>query len=195
MHKQIVKLGSWGLAMLWGCGLSLGVNRLMLVSADAVTAPDGTVSFNQSPLLTDAHTTFSSARARGATYYFDVELPTDVGEPLQQVVIRQRQGAEAIEFKLDQTVAYIGNHRQKEQQLEIGSVSQAEASNGIEIVFDSPIPPGTNFTVGIKPTKNPFYDGVYLFGVTAFPAGEQANGLYLGVGRLHFYRSGDGISF
>lgn len=196
MHNQIVKLGSWGLAFLLGCGLSLSVNKLVnkliVVSANAVTAPNGIVSFNKSPRLIDAYTTYSGIRIRGATYYFDFELPEDAGEPLQQIVISQRQGQDEVKFKLDKTVAYVGTHRNKQQQLNIASTIQNQNTKEIEIILDSPIPPGTTFTVGIKPRKNPIYDGVYLFGVTAFPAGEQSNGLYLGAGRLHFYSSGGG---
>ncbi|MDJ0747243.1 MAG: DUF2808 domain-containing protein [Xenococcaceae cyanobacterium MO_167.B27] len=191
MNKKIVKLGTLGLAILWGCGLSISGNQIIVVSANAVTAPSGKVSFNKSPRLIDAHTTFSEARARGATYYFDVELPPDAGEPLQQILISQRRGAQEIEFRLDKTVAYIGTHRKKQESLNIASATQDETNQEIKIVFESPIPPGTTFTVGIKPRRNPFHDGIYLFGVTAFPAGEQANGLYLGVGRFHFYRSND----
>ena len=193
MHNQIVKFGSWGLAFLLGCSLSLSANKLIVVSANAVTAPNGVVSFNKSPRLIDAYTTFSGVRIRGATYYFDFELPEDAGEPLQKIVISQRQGQKEVKFKLDKTVAYVGTHHNKQQQLNIASTSQNQNTKEIEVILDFPIPPGTTFTVGIKPRKNPIYDGVYLFGVTAFPAGERTNGLYLGVGRFHFYRSGGGL--
>lgn len=62
-----------------------------------------------------------------------------------------------------------------------------ENKREITAEFATPIPPGTTVTVGLKPRKNPQYDGVYLFGVTAFPAGETVQELYLGVRRLHFY--------
>lgn len=190
-RKHIVKLSSWGLAVLWGFSLTISGHKLILVSANAVTAPSGVVSFNKSPRLIDAHTTFSGTRIRGAIYYFDVELPQDAGEPLEQIVIRQRQGQQDIKFRLDRTVAYRGTHRKKKAPLNIATVTQDPESQAITIVFDDYINPGTTFTVGVKPRRNPFYDGIYLFGVTAFPAGEESNGLYLGVGRFHFYRLGD----
>lgn len=34
------------------------------------------------------------------------------------------------------------------------------------------------------------FSGVYLFGVTAFPAGEKSHGQFIGFGRLHFYNDG-----
>lgn len=191
-HKHIVKLSSLGLAILWGCSLTVSEHKLMLASANAVTAPSsGVVSFNKSPRLIDAYTTFSGTNIRGAIYYFDVELPQDAGEPLEQIVIRQRQGQQDIKFRLNRTVAYVGTHRKKKAPLNIATVTQDPDSQAITIVFDDYINPGTTFTVGVKPRRNPFYDGIYLFGVTAFPAGKKSNGLYLGVGRFHFYRSGD----
>ncbi len=190
MHNQIGKICIGGLACLLGCSLSLDDSKLFLVSANAVTAPNGTVSFEKSPRLITAHSTFTGVRVRGAIYYFDIELPEDVGEPLQQIVISQRQGQEDIKFRLDKTVAYVGTHRKKKARLNIAAVTQDTTNQAIKIVFDVPISPGTNFTVGIKPKRNPFWSGVYLFGVTAFPAGDKTNGLYLGVGRFHFYSSG-----
>ena len=160
----------------------------IVVPPNPVPAPNPIVFFKKAPRLIDAYTTSSDVRVRGATYYFDIQLPEDAAEPLQQIIISQRQGQEKVKFKLDKTVAYVGTHSKKKEQLNIASITQDETNQEIKIVFDSPIPPGTTFTVGIKPKRNPAYDGVYLFGVTAFPAGEKSKGLYLGVGRLHFYR-------
>lgn len=190
-HKHILKFGTCGLAILLGFSLTVSGHKIMLVSANAVTAPSGTVSFNKSPRLITAYATFSDTRVRGAIYYFDIELPEDAGEPLEQIVIHQRQGQEDIEFRLDRTVAYMGTHRKKKAPLNIASVTQDPDNQAITIVLDDYISPGTTFTVGVKPRRNPFYDGIYLFGVTAFPAGKKSNGLYLGVGRFHFYRSRD----
>ncbi len=69
-RRQIVKLSSWGLAILWSFSLRIGGDQLILVSANAVTASSGVVSFNKSPRLIDAHTTFSASNVPGAIYYF-----------------------------------------------------------------------------------------------------------------------------
>ena len=53
------------------------------------------------------------------------------------------------------------------------------------IAFDPPVSPGTTVTVALRAKRNPS-GGVYLFGVTAFPAGERSWGQFLGYGRLHF---------
>lgn len=156
----------------------------------AVKAPDGTVAFESGIALVDAHATFSGVRVRQARYYFDLELPDDLGEPLKRVVIRQRTGGDEVDFKPDKTTAYIGNHRNKKEPLELIAFVD-EATSEITVEFDRPIPPGNSLTVGIKPRRNPDYGGVYLFGVTAYPPGDKPVGLYLGPGRLHFYRSND----
>ena len=73
------------------------------------------------------------------------------------------------------------------------NVSQDEETGAITVIFANPIPPGTTFTVRLKPKRNPDLGGVYLFGVTAFPWGEKPDGLYLGAGRLQFYQGDNGF--
>jgi len=164
---------------------------LKLPSIQAVKLPDGRVAFEKSPRLTNVITTFNSTSVWGAKYYFTLELPENAGEPLSKVIIQQREGVEAIRFQLEKTLAFEGNHTDKGENLTVKNVTQDEETGEISVIFDQEISPGTTFTVGLKPVKNPDYSGVYLFGVTAFPQGEKPEGLYLGVGRLHFYRSSD----
>ena len=61
----------------------------------------------------------------------------------------------------------------------------------ITVIFDPPVPPGNTVSIGLKPVRNPDYGGVYQFGITAYPPGENSPGLYLGVGRLAIYEAGD----
>ena len=63
-----------------------------------------------------------------------------------------------------------------------------QETNSMTITFNPPISPGTTITVGLKPFQNPSVAGTYLFGVTVFPEGAIAQSMYLGVGRLHFYK-------
>lgn len=155
---------------------------------------DGTVFFEKAPRLLDAYSTFSSVRIRGAKYYFTIELPVNAGEPLQKVIIRQRRGEENIRFLLEDTFAFEGTPDERGQRLSLQTVNQNPETKEMAVIFDPPIPPGAIFTVGLKPRRNPRYGGVYLFGVTVFPAGEQSYGLYLGPGRFHFYQNGNGIN-
>ena len=185
-----MKISNLALAFL---STGLIISAFNIPVTKAVQFPNGRTAFNKSPLLRNAVTTFSGVRVWGATYYFTVELPANAGEPLEKVVIAQRQGQDDISFRLDKTVAYNGTHRRKQEQLTLKNVSQDEETKAITIVFDKPIPPGTTFTVGLKPKRNPDFGGVYLFGVTAFPLGEKPDGLYLGAGRLQFFQGDDGF--
>ena len=173
--------------LLWSLALA---SVVIATPSQTVQFPDGRVAFESGISLVDAYTTFSGVRIRQARYYFDLELPQDLGEPLEKLVIRQRGGSDRIEFRPDRTRAYLGDHDDKGEPLAVTS-SFDEATAEIEVRFDRPIPPGSKVTVGIKPKRNPDYAGVYLFGVTAFPPGEKPIGMYLGPGRLHFYRGSD----
>jgi hypothetical protein len=175
-------------------GFFLGGN-LYQTPSQAKQLSDGTTIFEKSPRLVDASTTFNNTYVWGATYYFTIALPENAGEPLQKVSIAQRQGSEDIRFDLEKTVAYEGTADDKGIRLAIATVDakstlnpQNEPTNTITVTFLEPVAPGKTLTVGLKPKRNPQYEGIYLFGVTVFPRGDKPSGLYLGVGRLHFYR-------
>lgn len=152
---------------------------------------NGTVTFKKSPRLLDAVTTYNSVRVWGSTYYFTVELPKEAVEPLGKVIISQRQGTEDINFLLEKSKAFEGRYTDKGKELTLKTVTRDDRTKAISIVFDPPVVPGTTFSIGLKPKRNPDYEGIYLYGVTAFPAGKNPLGLYLGVGRLHFYGGTD----
>ena len=142
--------------------------------------------FVKAPRLVDYHATFSGLRVRQAVYYFDLEIPDDAVGSLQQVSLAQREGGEEIEFHLDQTRAFQGHHRRKQEPITLANVTQDDSTNKINVTFATPIKPGSQITIGLKPRINPEREGFYLFGVTAFPAGEEPTGLYLGTARFYF---------
>ena len=176
-----------GLRNNWLVSLSIFLSSSFIIANSSIAQEVHNAYFSKSPRLLGAVTTFSSVRARGAKYYFNIELPQNAGNNLQQIAIAQRQGQETIDFRLEDTAAYVGTNRHKKTQIAIANVRQNEDTGEITIFFAQPIDPGTIFTVGLKPKRNPFYGGVYLFGVTAYPEGNNPTGLYLGAGRLHFY--------
>lgn len=172
------------------CLSALTIIGIVSSQASAVQSPDGTVAFESAVLLVDSHTTFDGVRVKQAIYYFDLELPDDVGESLQKVMVQQRKGGDKIKFNLDKTKAYLGDHNHKQEELNL-ITSQNETTGEITVEFEQAISPGNKITIGLKPKENPDLSGVYLFGVTAFPTGEKPLGLYLGAGRLHFYQNSD----
>ncbi|MEM8830559.1 MAG: DUF2808 domain-containing protein [Cyanobacteria bacterium P01_G01_bin.19] len=155
-------------------------------TTQAVQLADGTVAFADPPTLLDAITTFRSVRAWGAKYYFTISLPSTSDEPLQKVTINLRVGADDIKYRLDKTIAAVGTARNRTEEIAIASTTFDEQTETVTVIFAEPIEAGTTFTVGLRPKRNPDVGGTYLFGVTAFPAGEKTQGIYLGPGRLQF---------
>ncbi|NBD15329.1 MAG: DUF2808 domain-containing protein [Cyanobacteria bacterium] len=153
---------------------------------------DGTVFFDAPPRLEEAKTTFNETQMRGATYYFTLTLPSQAGEPLGKIMIEQRGGVDDIPLRLDQSTAFVGTASDKQEPIALADVSQSENNRQITVQLETPVTPGTTFTIGLQPRKNPRYGGAYLFGITAFPAGDTVQELYLGVRRIQFYdRSND----
>lgn len=159
------------------------------LAVEAIELPDGSTSFAKSPRLLDFSSTMNSVSVWGAKYYLTLNLPSDTGLPLQSVTLQQREGIETIGFNLKETFAFLGDRDNRQDVIAIQQVTRSE-DNTISIVFERAIDPGRTVTIGLVPHRNPFYDGVYLFGITAFPTGDKPRGLNLGVGRLQFYRGG-----
>lgn len=155
--------------------------------ADAVRT-NGTTSFAQPPFLVAAATTDQDTESASAKYYFTIELPPTASEPLQRVTFSQTEGTQRIRFDRKNTFAFEGTRDRRGPRLALQS-TKIDREHVIAVIFDPPVQPGKTVTIGLQPVINPRYDGVYLFGVTAFPAGEQTTGQFLGFGRLQFYTS------
>jgi hypothetical protein len=158
--------------------------------SQAVQLRDGKVYFVQPPSLGDVVTTYKDTYVWGATYYFTIGLPENAGEPLQRITINQREGVDRVRFDLKDTSAFEGTRSKKGQKLALKDAASDRKTKTISLTFDPPVSPGRTITIALKPVQNPQVAGVYLFGVTAFPPGEQAHGQFLGYGRLQFYNFG-----
>lgn len=167
-----------------GTGLCL----LPLSPISAFAQADSAITIFQPPRLVAATSTYINTDVREATYYFTIEVPANAGKPLQQVNITQRQGLERIRYDAQESRAFEGTPDRKGQKLPIQLASNDSQKNTVTVTFDQPIPPGKTVTIGLKPFRNPSYDGVYIFQLTAFPGGQQIDGQYIGTGRLQFYR-------
>ena len=157
------------------------------LSANAVDLGDGRNAFVRAPRLirTAASNTSSNTPS---TYQFTIEVPEDAGEALKAVTISPKKNADKINFNVSNSKAFIGDSFAGGTDLSLANIggSQINDSNEVTFVFDEPVQPGNTVTVSLKTSRNPGDGGVYLFGVTAFPEGENSPGLYLGSGRLHF---------
>jgi hypothetical protein len=161
----------------------------LLLPAQAGQLSNGKTFFNHPPLLLEASTTYKDVWVWAAKYYFTIFLPENAGEPLRQVVFQQKPSPEMIDFYPEKMIAFMGTRNERRQALNIQQSQWNSETNSMTITFDPPISPGTTVTVGLKPLRNPSVAGTYLFGVTVFPEGAIAQSMYLGVGRLHFYKN------
>jgi hypothetical protein len=171
--------------------LATGVISQLWNPASQAVELRGQVYFDHPPTLDDAITTQRRASASGATYYFTLSLPADAGEPLERVTIAQKDGsnrARLVRYKTDNTRAFLGTPRNREAEVTVGETVFDQETQTVSVVLDPPVAPGQTVTVGLRPVRNPQLDGIYLFGVTAYPAGANAYGQFLGYGRLSFDR-------
>ena len=153
--------------------------------------PDGRIFFESSPTLVNFFATFQSVRAWGAKYYLIIALPPSLGAPLGKVTLQQQPNIQTIAFLVDQTFAFLGDRNQRGEKLTLKSTTFDPNTQTITVIFDPPVPPGNTVSIGLKPVRNPDYGGVYQFGITAYPPGDNSPGLALGVGRLTIYDAGD----
>lgn len=171
--------------------LSIGTSSLMGEMSQSAQAVElnGQTYFTHPPLLNDATTTRNSTLAPNSTYYFTLSIPEDAGEPLGQVVINQKDGdtsARRIRYDAEDTRAFMGTPGDRGEALPVQTTFDRDAQT-VTVTFDQPVEPGTLVTIGLNADRNPRLGGVYLFGVTAYPAGTDAYGQFLGYGRLQFY--------
>jgi hypothetical protein len=169
--------------------LTLGILGTVFVSTvEAARLSDGRVVFDRPPTLVEATTLDQEAGFR-SQYHFVVEVPADAGEPLEAIAIAPRDDAQQIHFKLDASTAQQGAAYGRGPSVSLASVGgMPEDPNAILVVFDQPVQPGETVTVTLQTAYNPS-GGVYLFGVTGYPAGDNGVGQFLGYGRINIYDS------
>ncbi len=172
---------------------AFGVNSLIVQHNEALALPSGQGFFKKAPRLIRSATNFQS-RSSLAYYYFTIQIPEDAGEALKAVTIRQKTNLEEITFFPSQTRAFFGDSFKEDLSIPLAAaeslVSQEHSeNNGVKVVLEKPVESGNTVTISLR-ARNPRYGGIYLFGVTVFPGGENSQGMYLGSGRIHFITRG-----
>ncbi len=180
-----------------GLGISLFLGSVISVfpqvttekhTAQAVQLADGTIAFEYPPKVIEASVTNSNSRQRSSAYFFTIAHSENAGEPLQKLVITPRDGLRyQWPFRVEDSRVFVGTRFNRGAELDFSDISQDEETQVVTLVLDPPIPPGTTFTVRLRPQRTPRRGGVYLYGVTAFPAGEQVRSQFAGFGRLTFF--------
>lgn len=141
--------------------------------------------FERSPRITRSATSFRNPGVL-ANYSVTIDLPKDARQSLKSVAIAQQPNLETIVFYPDRTTAYLGE-KKGDREIPV-KVESAKAGEAV-ILLEKPLEPGQSVTLSLK-ARNPYYGGIYQFGVTAFPDGNQTQGIYLGLMRLHFSQPG-----
>lgn len=167
--------------------LTVGIVGLMSSTAAAVQLANGKTYFEQPPRLEGATATHKTTYFWGSTYYFTLTVPDNAGEPLQTVMIAPEPGPDRARFNLKNTEAFERVGKGARTKLSIKEVTADPKTRAISVTFDPPVAPGRTVTIGLYASRNPDVGGVYLYGVTAFPAGEQPSGQFLGYGRIQIY--------
>ncbi len=162
----------------------VGVNSLTLQPTKAVELSNGQRAFESSPRLISSASTFHSRNNPGATYQFTIEVPENAGEALKSVQISQKNERHTVVFQNDKNRAFEGDSMAGAS-IPLDSVGGESLAGETTVVFDAPIEPGNTVTISVKPKRNPSRGGVYLFGVTAYPTGNNSQGMYLGSGRIY----------
>lgn len=159
-----------------------------LAPAQALQLADGSTRFVDLPRLLDTGSTQTDIYAYGARHYLTLALPEGATEALGTVVVEQREGSDRRwRYDLDRVHAFVHLDGDRRQLLALTPRFDRDR-HSLTVTFDPPIPPGTTFTLALTPRRNPASEGIYLWGITAFPAGENPVGQFLGYGRFHFYR-------
>ncbi|MBE9028220.1 DUF2808 domain-containing protein [filamentous cyanobacterium LEGE 11480] len=142
-------------------------------------ATPGQIGF-RSALRLNSFTTNSEVSGLPATYRVKLMLPANAGRSLQAVKIMQDVNVDTVRFDPSETQVSLSSGAKTP----LASVGGVEQPGTATVVFNPPIAPGETVTVDLPVRANPS-DGIYLFGVTAFPEGENTLGQFLGFGRLH----------
>lgn len=148
----------------------------------------GRTFFSHPPLLMRVAAPQTGAETP-STYEFTLTVPKDAGQPLKAVTIAQATNVETVKFDVSNSKAFVGDRLTARSQIPLASVGGEQPANPGEatIVFAQPVQPGDTVTVALAVQQNPQWGGVYEFGVTAYPDGNNGLGQFLGYGRINFY--------
>ena len=161
----------------------VGVNSVSIKPTEAVELANGQRAFVKAPRLVRSAATFRSKNNPASTYQFTIEVPENAGEALKAVKISQKNKIDTIVFKGNKSRAAEGENMAGVT-IPLASIGGESQPGETTVVFDTPIEPGNTVTIAVKPQSNPSTGGIYLFGVTAYPTGENSPGMYLGSGRI-----------
>lgn len=148
----------------------------------------GRTYFDRPPRLVKMVTFFQMVSHYSPDYFVVLDLLPDSGEPLGSITLQQNQGVDRFfQFRLDSTRAYVGEPRNFGAEIPVAQTTFDDDKRLLTVQFAQPVAAGQRITVVVNPQLNPDVAGTYLWGITAYPAGEQPSGQFLGFGRINIY--------
>lgn len=177
--------------LLWLLAASLGGGAIAfrpgLPLAQAIQYADGTVEFSYPLRLIDSYATRTTAGASSATYYLTIDFPAQAEEALDRIEVQLEQGrAPDLRYRLNATEV-LQQTTAGTRAVTLGELTHDRASQTLTIAFDPPLEPGGQLLLALRPVRNPWFAGVYLFATRAFPVGETVRPRFMGYARLSFY--------
>ncbi|MDB9525964.1 DUF2808 domain-containing protein [Oscillatoria sp. CS-180] len=177
--------------------LTLVVISALVVSAmgpqlshlTAAQLGDGTTVFTSPPRLVSFVTTDDTANKKDVTYYVTVNLLPEAEESLETLTVELVEGRfTRLDYHADRIEVFEGTRQTREDNYPIESANYDEDSQTVTVRLSQSVAPGQVITLALKPVRNPSREGVYLFRVSAAPAGENPVAQRVGTGRIHIYR-------
>jgi len=154
----------------------------------AAQLSDGSTVFTSPPRLVDFFTLENSAGRKGATYYVTVDLLPEAGEPLETLKVALIQGRfTRLDYRTDDIEVFEGDRSDRQDNYPIEFAEYDETSQTLTIRLAQAVPPGERVTFALEPVRNPTRGGVYLFEVTAAPAGDNPVFQRIGTGRISIF--------
>jgi hypothetical protein len=149
---------------------------------------NGQTFFSHPPRLVQLIASQHQANAP-STYAVTLQVPVDAGQPLRAVRIAQEPNLSTIKFALDRSKASTGERFAAGSEIPLASAGGQSTPGEAMVVFAQPVQPGSSVTIMFETNANPEAGGIYEFGITAFPDGEDGLGQFLGLRRISFQDS------
>ncbi len=171
------------------CLVSVTCLSTMGLPTTAVQLGDGTTAFNSPPRLEDFVTLDTYTYERRPTYYVTVNLLPEAGESLETLTVSLIEGRfTQLDYRTDNIRVFEGTRRDRGSEYPVATADFDDDSQTLTIRLAEPAEPGQVLTFALDLVRNPRWEGVYLYEVTAAPAGDSPRFQRIGTGRIHIYQ-------
>ena len=171
------------------CLVSVACLSTMGLPTTAVQLGDGTTAFNSPPRLEDFVTLDTYTYERRPTYYVTVNLLPEAGESLETLTVSLIEGRfTQLDYRTDNIRVFEGTRRDRGSEYPVATADFDDDSQTLTIRLAEPAEPGQVLTFALDLVRNPRWEGVYLYEVTAAPAGDSPRFQRIGTGRIHIYQ-------